>query len=273
MLLNHFQKLILTSFFFYLCLKPSYLIRFRSPNFCLPAESLEAKPDIDLSDLNTATWEIKYHLRSKRHPINPFYNVFYPENDLSCLTFRTRFMRNKGTFDISCGYSECRIATFASNLITPGKFMLHPYADNADCSGVTSWKEFRIIDGDPERYLLLYCCYIQEGRKVEGGFLLSRAGLNLSQAFYKKVLRPLTLIANTKDFIVSDMENMASCNCTDYCSYYEIRTTCHKDEESECEFEIDYFYYFIGIVGTLVVIIVMLVVYLCMKREVPFKIE
>lgn len=114
-MLSHFQKLSLILFFFYLCLQPSYPIRFRSSKFCLPAEALEAKPDIDLTDLNTATWEIKYHLRSKRHPINPFYNVFYPENDLSCLTFRTRFMRNKGTFDISCGYSECRVATFASS--------------------------------------------------------------------------------------------------------------------------------------------------------------
>lgn len=165
------------------------------------------------------------------------------------------------------------IFVFMLDLITPGKFMLHPYADNADCSGVTSWKEFRIIDGDPEKYLLLYCCYIQEGRKVEGGYLLSRAGLNLSQAFYKKVLRPLTLIANTKDFIVSDVENMASCNCTDYCSYYEIRTTCNKDEESDCEFEIDYLYYFIGIVVTLVAVIVMLVGYLFMKHQLPFKIE
>lgn len=272
-MLNFCHQFLLLLFSFYLLLQPTHPIRFRSSKFCLPAEELEAKPDIDLSDLNTATWEIKYHLSSKRHPINPFYNVFYPENDLSCLTFRTRFMRNKGTFDISCGYSECRIATFATNLITPGKFMLHPYADNPDCSGVTSWKEFRIIAGDPEKYLLLYCCYIQEGRKVEGGYLLTRAGLNLSQAFYKKVLRPLTLIANNKDFIVSDVENMASCNCTDYCSYYEIRTTCDRDEEQECEMEFEYVYYFIGVVVALVAIILMLLGYLLKKVDLPFKIE
>lgn len=272
-MLKHCKRLLLTVFLLHYYLKLSDQIRFRSARFCLPDETLQPKQDIDLSDLNTATWEIKYHLRSKRHPVNPFYNVFYPENDLSCLTFRTRFLPYKGTLDISCGYTECRLATFITNVITPGKFLLQPYADNTDCSGVTNWKEFRIIDGDPERYLLIYCCYLQEGRKVEGGYLLARAGLNLSQAFYKRVMRPLTLIANKKDFVISDVDNSASCNCTDSCSYYELRTTCDKDhQERDCEIKMEYLYYYAGILGILMLIIVLLVMYL-FKEKLPFKLE
>lgn len=271
-MLNNIQKFILTLFLLH-CLQPSLLIRFRNSKFCLPHETLDADAGIDVSDLNTATWDIKYHLSSKRFPVNPFFNVFHPENDLSCLTFRSRFLANKGNFDVTCGYSECRLATFSRNVITPNKFLLLPYADNKDCSAVTSLHEFRIIDGDPERFMLIYGCYLQEGRKIEGGYLLTRAGLNLSQAFLKRVMRPLTLIANKKDFIVSDAENMASCNCTDYCSYYEIRTQCSNGGMvDECEFEIDYFYYFVGIVAILLTIIVMLVMYM-MRERLPFKIE
>lgn len=207
-----------------------------------------------------------------------FFNVFYPENDLSCLTFRTRFLLSKGTFDISCGSSaECRIATFAMNQLTPGKFMLHPYADNADCSQVSSWQKFYIIDGDPDQFLLLYCCYVQGGRKIQGGYLLTRAGVNFTKKYYEKILQPLMLIANKKEFITtSDVANMAtaSCNCTDYCGYYEIRTECRMDVDvkSDCEFRIENFYHYIGIVAVLMVICIALVMYL-FKDQLLLKID
>lgn len=269
--MSKFIKSYLLLYYFWLGLfQYSTQIRFRSSRLCLPLPEFEASREIDTSQFNGVTWDIKYHLRSKQSPVNPFHNVFYPENDLSCLTFRTRFTQYKGAFDISCGFVECRIATFSFNLVQPGMLLLNPYTDNKDCKSLNNLGKMRIIATEPEKFMLIYSCYFLDGWKIEGGYLLSRAGLNLSQTFYKKALRPLMVIANYKDLIVSDLENMSACNCTDYCSYYEERSFCDTGKSlPQCTYP----YYLFGVIGALLLVAAILVINFFLNYQLPFKID
>lgn len=160
--------------------------------------------------------------------MNPFFNVFYPENDLSCLTFRTRFAKGRGSFDVACGFSECRLAQFVTNG-DGGDLRLMPYMDDERCTATLEANEIRIIDGDFEEFLLIYGCYFREGKKIEGAYLLTRPGSNFSIKFYKKLLQPVLMVASMRQMIIPELDFNSACNCTDHCSYYELKGGCNRN--------------------------------------------
>lgn len=252
-----------------LLFNPSTSIRFRSSGHCLQLKQFQPKRDIDLSQFNAVTWDIKFHLSSKRPPSNPYFNIFFPENDLSCLTIRSQFLKTKGSFDLSCNDVECKIASFTYNISNNGQLLLNAYYDNKGCNlNDITFGHINIIDVDPSKYMLLYGCYFVKKHKIEGGYLLARSGLNMSQTFYKKLLRPLMFIANYKDLVVSDVENMSSCNCTSDCSYYDSGAACAKhDTTQECYYP----YYLFGAIGPLVFIIFVFGVHLFVHHQSPNK--
>lgn len=236
------SQAVVKIFWFLKILQETLAIRFRSSKYCLPLKFFGVRKFIFLSMFNSVTWEVKYHFSSKANPSNLFYNVFYPENDISCLTFRTQYRKDKGSFDLICGYSECRIAQFIA--LPSGAFQFQPYADNHNC--LAPWQEFHILSGDP-RHLLLYSCYMQQEEKVEGAYLLTRVGTNLSQAFFKRVMKPILLVANLRELITSDMESLSYCNCTDQCQYYELMLNCEqKSSEDATPFDVNY--YLVGVI-------------------------
>lgn len=201
--------------------------------------------------------------------MNPFFNIFYPENDLSCLTFRTRFNKGRGSFDVACGFSECRLTQFVTNN-AGGDLRLVPYVNDEYCNPATvDSNEIRIIDGDFEEFLLIYGCYFREGQKIEGAYLLTRPGSNFSIKFYKKVLQPVLLVASMRQMITPELDFNSGCNCTDYCSYYELKGACNKNVQPSVDevgdnLALDLS---IGVTLGLLVAITVIVCWYCIQRR------
>lgn len=207
--------------------------------------------------------------------MNPFYNVFYPENDLSCIGFQTRIIKGRGVFDISCGFSECRVAQFVSSGTGRGVYKLSPYADDERCPLAERPGEIRILDGDFEEYLLIYGCYFRAGQKVEGAYLLIRPGTNYSIKFYKKVLRPVLLVASFRELLSPDPDSNAACNCSDLCNYYDFKGACLTKFEDQPRVSVDLVWLILSasIAATLFLIVVALVWWILKRQSNPFKRE
>lgn len=245
-----------------------YSIRFRSSKYCLSQRQLLTNKPVDTTLINSVTWDIKYHFSSRKSPVNPFFNVFYPENDLACLTFRTRFNKGRGSFDIACGFSECRVAQFVVNTFDH-ELQLLPYFDDESCETIQGGNEIRIIDGDFEEYLLIYGCYFRGSDKIEGAYLLTRPGTNFSIKFYRKILRPVLLVTSMRNMIIPGLDFSAGCNCTDHCSYYDLKGACNKNvnqifEPLKYNFVCDLA---VGVVFGLLTVLAVIICWYCLKRN------